>query len=221
MLNPLIMTAVYTVVFSHFFRLDIPKYPVFLFCALLPWNWFTESIGTGTNSIVDRSSFLRDSIFPAEVLPVTAIASTMMNYVFSLPVLVAILLLFQVSLGWNLIVLPLIMAVQFVFALGLVLFLGTFNVFFRDLRYIVGHILMAGFFLTPIMFDYSVVPAGFQWIFKLNPMAHVINDYRSIFLYSSWPDWRDLGLVFVLAVVLVTLGFMVFQGRKESFAEYL
>lgn len=221
LLNPLLMTMVYTLVFSFFLRFDIPKYPAFVLCALLPWNWFSEAITTGVNSIVDRPGFVRDAIFPSAVLPVTSIASTMMNYVFSVLVLLAVLLAFKVTLGLSLIALPVIMAVQFLFGLGIVFFLGTYNVFFRDLRYIVQYILLAVFFLTPVIYDYSVVPVRFQWIFKLNPMAHIINDYRSIFLYGNWPDWRDLGFVFVLGIVLVILGSWAFETQKENFAEYL
>jgi lipopolysaccharide transport system permease protein len=221
MLNPLLMTTVYTLVFSFFLRFNIPKYPVFLFCGLLPWLWFSEATVTGINSVVDSSGYLRDAIFPSEVLPVTSIASSMMNYVFSLPILLAVLLVFRVTLSWTLVALPIIMAVQFLFILGIVLFLGTYNVFFRDLRYIVQYVLLAAFFLTPVIYDYSVAPEGFQWIFKLNPMAHVINDYRSIFLYGAWPDWRDLGIVLGVGIALVILGSWVFESRKESFAEYL
>lgn len=221
LLNPLIMTAVYTLVFAFFLRFAIPKYPAFLFCGLLPWMWFSEAISTGTNCFVDRSAFLRDTIFPSAILPVTSIATSMMNFLFSLPVLLIILLAFHVTLGWNLMALPLIMAVQFLFTLGIVFFLGTYNVFFRDLRYIVQHVLLAGSFLTPVMYDYSVVPARYQWILKLNPMTHVINDYRSIFFHSMYPDWRDLGLVFALSIGLVVLGLWAYQTHKESFAEYL
>ena len=145
MLNPLIMTAIYTLVFSFFLRVDIPKYSAFLFCALLPWNWFNEAITSGTNCLVDRPGFVRDAIFPSEVLPITSVATAMMNYVFSLPVLLIILLAYKVTLGWSLLVLPVIMAVQFLFSLGLVFFLGTLNVFFRDLRYIVQLALLAVF----------------------------------------------------------------------------
>jgi len=221
MLNPLIMTAVYTLVFSFYFRLGIPNYPVFLLCGLLPWIWFSEAIISGTNCLVDRPGFLRDAIFPSEVLPITLIATAMMNYVFSLPVLLIILLVFKVTLGWSLLALPVIMAVQFSLTLGIVFFLGTYNVFFRDLRYIVQHILLAGFFLTPIMYDISIIPARFQLIYKLNPLMHIIEGYRQIFFRTDWPYWDNLGYVFVLGIVLVILGSRVFEAQKESFAEYL
>jgi lipopolysaccharide transport system permease protein len=221
LLNPLIMTAVYTLVFSYFMRFNIPNYPVFLLCGLLPWTWFNESIMIGINCLVERSGFVRDSIFPSRILPVTSIAASMMNYVFSLPILVIIILIFRVPLSWHLVFLPVVMVIQFLFCLGIVYILSTFNVFFRDLRYIIQHLLMALFFLTPVMYDYSIIPARFQFFFKLNPMAHLINDYRSILIYGTQPDWRDTGIVLAITLVLLILGTWAFESFRERFAEYL
>ena len=221
MLNPLIMMGVYTLVFSFYIRIDIPRYPAFIICALLPWIWFSEAVTTGTNCLVDRPGFVRDTIFPSEVLPITAVATGMMNYVFSLPVLLIILLIFRITLGWQLIALPVIMTVQFLFTLGVVFFLGTYHVFFRDLRYIVQLVLLAAFFLTPIIYDYSIVPERFILILKLNPMTHIINGYRQVFFYNEWPFWDNIGYVFILSIVLIFVGFWSFERQRESFAEDL
>jgi len=219
--NPLIMTIVYTVVFVFFLRVDIPNYSVFLFCALLPWSWFNEAVSSGTDCFVARAGFVRDAIFPTAILPFTSVASIMMNYVFSLPILLIAVLAFRVPFGWTLLMLPLIMAVQFLLTLGIVFILGTFNVFFRDLRYIVQNLLMALFFLTPIMYDIHTIPENFWVILKLNPMEHIINDYRCIFYYNTWPDWGDTGIVLGIGVVFLLLGMWAFETHKESFAEYL
>jgi ABC-type polysaccharide/polyol phosphate export permease len=221
LLNPLIMTVVYTIVFLYVFRSSIPNFSVYLFCALLPWNWFSESVSSGTECFVSRPGFVRDAIFPIAILPVTTIASSMMNYVFSLPILLIALLAFGVPFSWSLLTLPIIMAVQFLFTLGIIFILGTFNVFFRDLRYIVQNLVMALFFLTPIFYDISNIPASFQLFFKFNPMEHIINDYRSIFYYNTWPDWGDTGIVVAISLVLIVLGVWAFETHRESFAEYL
>ncbi len=221
LLNPLIMTIVYTVVFSYFLRINIPNYSVFLFCALLPWNWFSESINSGTECFVQRPAFIRDAIFPTGILPITTISVSMTNYIFALPILLIALFVFGVPLGWSLIALPVIMAVQFLFSLGIIFILGTFNVFFRDLRYIVQNLLMALFFLTPIMYDITTIPASVGFLFKLNPMEHIINDYRLIFYYNAWPDWGDTGIVVAISLVLIVLGVWAFETHREIFAEYL
>jgi ABC-type polysaccharide/polyol phosphate export permease len=175
----------------------------------------------GADCFVGRPGFVRDAIFPSGILPITTIGASMMNYVFSLPILLIALLAFRVPFGWSLLTLPLIMAVQFLFTLGIVFILGTFTVFFRDLRYIVQNLLMALFFLTPIMYAITSIPTRFWFFLKLNPMEHLINDYRNIFYYNTWLDWRATGIVFVISLVLIVLGVWAFETHRESFAEYL
>jgi len=222
MINPLVFTVVYTLVFTAFLGIGIPKFPAFLLSGLLPWMmWFTESVSSGTNCVVDHAGFLRNTVFPAEILPMVSAGTGMMNYVFSLPVLVLLLLVYGVPLGWSLVALPLIMAVQLLLVLGIVYFTATYNVYLRDLRYIVQHVLLVAFFLTPIMYDFSVVPARFHWLLKLNPMTIVIDSYRSVLFYGIWPHWRNLGFVLALSSAMVILGSMVFQANKETFVEYL
>jgi len=222
MLNPLVMMLIYTLVFSTIMRSGILKFPVFLMCGLLPWMmWFTESITSGTNCLVDSSGFLKNAVFPSEILPIVSVGVGMMNYVFSLPILFALLAVFRVEVGWPLLILPVIMAVQFLFTVGIVFLTATYNVFFRDLRYIVQHIIMALFFLTPIIYDFSIIPERLRWIFKLNPLSTIIDSYRNALFYNAWPNWRNLGIVLVLGVVLVLLGVWAFENNKETFAEYL
>lgn len=221
LLNPLVFMVVYTLVFSHFLRLGIPKFPAFLLTGLLPWTWFSESIMTGTSCLVDHATFLRNAVFPAQVLPVVSVGASMMNYVFSLPVLIALLAAYQAPLGWTVLALPLVMVVQFLLTLSIIYFTATFNVFLRDLRYIVQHGLLVAFFLTPITYDLSFVPAQFQWLLKINPMTIVIDSYRRLFLYETWPHWRNLAFVLALALVLLVLGTTVFERNRETFAEYL
>jgi ABC-type polysaccharide/polyol phosphate export permease len=222
LLNPLIMTLVYTLVFSYFLRIGIPKFPAFLLCGLLPWMmWFTEGVTMGTNCLVDHAAFLKNAIFPSQILPIVAVSTGMMNYVFSLPVLIVLLLAFGIPLGITMLALPVIMAVQFLFTLGIVYFTATYNVFFRDLRYIVQHILTALFFLAPIMYDFSIIPPKFHVFLKLNPLTHIIDAYRNVFFYKIWPAWDNLGYVLALSVLLVFLGAQAFERHREVFAEYL
>jgi lipopolysaccharide transport system permease protein len=221
MLNPLIMTGIYTLVFQFILKINIPNYAAFLLCALLPYNWFSESIMVGLSCIIERPGYVRDAIFPTAVLPVTSSAFGMMNYVFAIPILIIVLLVFKISLGWYLLALPIIMAVQFLFILGIVFFLATFHIFFRDLRFIVQNFLMALYFITPIMYDTKFVPDWLQFVFSYNPLTQILYCYRSIFLYSAWPSWDRLGWVLGLSLILVFLGAWVFENNRESFAEYL
>ncbi|MCS7240951.1 MAG: ABC transporter permease, partial [Candidatus Bipolaricaulota bacterium] len=206
LLNPFVFIVVYTRVFSRFLRLGIPKLPAFLLTRLFPWMWFSESVMAETSCLVDHAMFLRNAVFPAQVLPVVSVGVGMMNYMFSLPVLFILLAVYEVPLDWTVLALPLVMAVQFMLILSIVYFTSTLNVFLRDLRYIIQHGLLVGFFPTLIMYDLSFVPARFQWLLKINPMTIVIDSYRRLLFYGTWPHWRNLGFVLALALVLLVLG---------------
>lgn len=222
LLNPLVFMVVYTLVISYFLRVGIPRFPAFLLVGLLPWTmWFSEGILGGTTSIVDHAGFLRNAVFPAEVLPVVAVASGMINYLFSLPVLLVIFALYHVRLPVTAIALPLVMAAQFMLMLGIVYLTCTSEVFFRDTRFIVQHGVMVMFFLTPVMYDFTVVPPSLQWILKINPMTIVVDSYRQVLYYGAWPNWRNLGLTLALGLGLCAFGAWLFQGAKEAFSEYL
>jgi len=220
-LNPLMFMGIYTLVFSIFLRFGIANYPVFLLSGLIPWIWFTESIGMGINSVMGGGGFIKTGIFPSEILPAAATTSAMMNFVFALPLVLLFLVLFHVHLGWSLLALPIVMAVQFMLTLGIVLWLATYNVFFRDLQWIVNHALMALFFITPILYDSTVVPSRYQALLRLNPLSVLILSYRNIFFFGQFPHWENLGILAVIALIVFWIGSRAFYEHREVFAEYL
>ena len=220
--NPLVFMVVYTLVFSYFLKIGTANYPAFLVTGLLPWMmWFSDSVTAGTSCLVDHGAFLRSSVFPSDVLPIVAVCTGMMNYIFALPVMLLLLLFFQVDLGWSVLALPVVMATQFLLTLGIVFLTSTINVFVRDMRYLIGHFLMIAVFMTPVMYDFSSLPARFRGILALNPLAVIINSYRNIFFYNTWPSWKGLGCVVLLAVVLIAGATQIFDRNREVFPEYL
>lgn len=222
MINPLVFMVIYTLVVTYFFRVEIPKFPAFVLTGLLPWMmWFTEAMSSGTTCIVDHAPFVTNAVFPAEVLPIVAVGTGMMNFVFSFPVLFFLYLLFDVRLSVTAITLPLVMATQASLLLGLIYIAATLNVFFRDMQYIVRHLLTMTFYLTPILYDFARIPPQFHWILRVNPMTTVIDSYRRALFFGTWPNWRNLGLVMALGAVLMAVGMALFSARKESFAENL
>jgi ABC-type polysaccharide/polyol phosphate export permease len=220
-LNPLIFMGIYSLVFTTVFRYNIAKYPVFLLSGLLAWTWFSEAIATSTTSVISGGGFIKSSIFPSEILPAVTVATAMMNFVFALPLLFIFLAIFRVDMGWSLLALPVIMVVHFILALGIASIVATYNVFFRDLQYLVNHILLALFFLTPVLYDLGSIGGRYTAVLRLNPLATLISGYRSIFFYNQFPHWVNLGYLFLIALVLLSVGTWVFQNHKEVFAEYI
>lgn len=221
-ISPLLQLVVYTIVFSVILRSGIDKYYLFLFVALVPWLFFSTSISGGSGCIISQSSMVGKIYFPREILPISFVTSAFVNMLLSFIVVIAVLLLSEIKL--NLIAflyLPLIMLIEYVLAMGLTLIISATTVYFRDLEYIMGILIMAWQFMTPIMYSIDQVPQALQNIFMLNPMTPVIMAYRDILYYSKAPEMQTLLLSSCMAVLSLTLGFVIFGKLKKRFVEEL
>jgi ABC-type polysaccharide/polyol phosphate export permease len=222
-MNPLIFMAVYTLVFSVYFRVETPNvpYPAFLLSGLLPWLWFSSSIQQGTSAIVEGGSFIGRTLFPSEILPTIPILANMINFLFSLPLLLILLTIFHVDVGWSLFALPLIMIPQLLLSLGLAIVLTSYHVFFRDLQYLANHMLTLLFFMVPIMYPANNIPQNLRSMVELNPLTILSQSYQKIFIYNKSPDWFHLLLLTLFSLGLCWIGTHIFYRRKDAFAEYL
>src|SRR5262245_37137804 len=178
LLNPLLLMLVYTLVFAVYFRIDLPAYPAFLFSGLLPWLWFSSSLQQGATSILDGTSLVTRSQFPAEVLPVVCVIANAANFLLTLPMLFAFLLAFGVPLGPSLVVLPLLIVLEGMLALGVALIVAAVNVHFRDLQHIIVHLLTVLQFLTPVFYPATLIPEGLRPLALLNPLAVLMTAFH-------------------------------------------
>jgi len=236
LLNPLLLMGVFTVVFTLLApNAAIPKFPAFLLCALLPWNFFSSSMVGAVHSIVGNGHLIKKVYFPREILPISVVMSSFVNFLLALPVLFLFLALFRVPFTIWLVYLPVIMAVQVVFVIGVALLLATLNVYYRDTAVILEVLLQAWFFLTPIFSPAEIVP---EWrmilgielpvrrlTYILNPMASIVASYRSV-LYGftngsppAPPAWDFFSRTVVTAIVCLLVGYAVFVRHSRRFGE--
>ena len=221
LLNPLLFMAIYTLVFSVYLRIGIEHYAVFLLAGLIPWQWFASAVQAGTSSIVDGRLFIGKTVFTPVVLVLIPILSNFVNFLLSLPILLAIAALLHVQLGWAILILPLIVGIQFLFTLAVVLFLSTLNVFFRDLQQLIVVLLTAAFYLAPIIYPLTSVPEGFRPFVTANPVAPVMLAYQDIFFYNTLPSWTTLLYALSASAVLYFVGRGFFDRYKDAFADYV
>lgn len=229
-LNPLLMMAVYTVLFTVMLHNDsIHHYPVFLLCGLLPWQFFNDSVIQATSSIVDNAHLIKKVYFPAEVLLLSTILANLINFLIALPLFFGLALLLGARLTWYVLLLPLTLLIQLMFTTGLTLILATLNVFYRDTRIILGVVMLAWFFLTPVFYPINTVPQeavllgiSFDaqlWLRRLNPMASVIASYRDL-LYWGAPTGLDFLLrTAATALLFLVVGYLVFTRYRSRFGE--
>ncbi|MGD2078036.1 MAG: ABC transporter permease [Chloroflexota bacterium] len=238
LLNPLLMMLVFTFVFSRFMPNEgVRSYAIFVLVGLLPWQFFTGTMLSGTTSVTNGAPMIRKVYFPRELLPASAMLSSLVNFLLASVVLVAFLYVFRIGLTQYALWVPVLLFTQMLFMLGLILFLSTINVFYRDVMMILDVVLLAWFFLTPVVyplewlgnqqtifgitFDPAVV---MRW---LNPMASIIDGYRTVLwgnMASDGPATLDpsyLLRTMVTAGIIFVVGYFMFARFQHIFAEKL
>lgn len=218
-LNPLLLMLVYALVFSVYMRIEMENYSVFMFAGLLPWIWFSSSMMDGVNSITSAGNLITKSLFPAEILPMVKILSNLFNYIFSLPLLFIFMVWFNVAFSAAIVWLPFVMLAQLLFTTGLVYFLSSLNVRYRDIQHILGNLLTLWFFMCPILYPVSMIPQDLKFTYYLNPMAALIVGYQDIFIHSKTPDLAAVLIVILVGLFCMLAGFRQFERNKETFAE--
>ncbi len=221
LLNPLLFMAVYTLVFSVFLRVGMEHFAVYLIAGLMPFQWFSTAIVAGTSSITDGGMYVGKTVFAPAILIAVPVLSNLVNFLFSLPVMLAVALLNHVPLGWPLLSLPVLLVIQVILTLGILMSLATLNVFFRDLQQLIGVLIMLLMYLTPIVYPLTMVPSRYRLLILANPLTSLISGYQDIFFYNRFPDWRHLLYALAWATVAFFIGRAVFTYYKESIPEYI
>ncbi|MDD6481308.1 MAG: ABC transporter permease [Lachnospiraceae bacterium] len=221
-LNPLLQLAVYTMVFSVIMRAGIKDYYLFLFVALIPWIFFSSSLTGGASCIMAQQDMVKKIYFPREVLPIAHVTSQFINMLLSFIVVFAVLIFARYTMNpLALLCLPIIMLVEYILALGLTMIMSAVTVYLRDMEYILGIITMAWQFLTPVMYSIEQAPEEVQMIFKINPMTSVIVAYRDILYYGRVPELGTLLSAVVVGLVMLLVGWIVFDHLQKRFVEEL
>lgn len=221
LLNPLAQLLVLNFVFSYILPVRIQNFPSFLFTGLLVWNWFRSSVHGVTGAIVNNPSLIRLPGFPVAILPIVTATTHLVHFLLALPILLLFILLSGIHLTNTILFLPLIMALQFFFILSLSYFVATIHVTFRDTQYLLGIFLMLGFYLSPVFYDVSNIPARYQTLYRLNPMVDLIDAYRAILMRGEIPHFIPLLGLGACSAVLLWLGYRMFTRASYHFVEEL
>lgn len=220
--NPLLQLLVYSLMFPFILKISEKNYAMFLFVALIPWGYFTNSVQGACGLILGNSSLVTKVYFPREILPITHTLSGLFNTIFSYMIVFPMLLIFNIPLTINLVWLPLILFGQTILNLGFSLIVSSINVFFRDLEYLISVGLMALYFMTPIMYNINILPLKYQRLLLLiNPMAGYSVLYRDIMYYGTVPRLRLLLYLFFMSICIFAIGCFIFQKLQRKFAEIL
>jgi len=222
-LQPLALMIVFTIVFSRFARIstgDIP-YPIFSYCALLPWTFFTNSLTFAIPSLVNNINLVTKIYFPREIFPIAAVAACFLDFIVASVIFVGLMIYYKVTISTYLLLLPLIVIIQIFLTLGVAFFLSAINVFFRDVRYIIPLGLQIWMFISPVIYPLSSVPERFQKFYILNPMAGIIDAYRSIILTQEIPPLGPIGIASIFSLGLFLFSYRFFKKLEMRFADVI
>ena len=220
-LNPLLQLLVYSVIFGALLAGGDETYPIYICIALIPWTYFTTAITQAAFTVIGNADIIKKVYFPREILPISVVTSGAVNFVISTIIILAFVIFSGVGLSWYILLYPFILLIQYVLLLGIGFIVSSVTVYFRDLEHIIGVILMAAFYGTPIVYKLEQLPHTLQIIVQLNPMTHLINAYRDIFYYHQMPNMQILFILLGASVVLTVIGYFIFKKLQKGFAEEL
>lgn len=220
-LAPLLMIMVYAIIFPIILKSPEKNYTVFLMTAMIPWNYFTTTVTQGSFVMIANGNILKKVYFPREILPISIVTSGLVNFLISC--IIIFLFLFFTGIGFSiyLVLFPLYAIIEYFFILGVVLILSAVTVYLRDIEHIIGVIIQALFYGTPIVYSMNSIPANFAWIFKLNPMSYIVQGFRDILYYQQMPDLIGLLTIILITIAIMIIGLRVFDKLQRNFAEEL
>ena len=220
-IQPVFMMIVFSLFFGKLAKVpsDGIPYPVFAFCALLPWQLFAHAVSESSNSVVGNQHLITKVYFPRLVIPIASVLTGFIDFLVSLVVLIGLILWFGLVPGWRIIALPGFILLAICTALAVGLWLSALSVQYRDVRYLIGFLVQFWLFATPVAYPSSIIPQQWRAVYALNPMAGDVEGFRWALLGRS----SALGsMLWVSAsVVLVTLlgGFYYFRRMEQEFAD--
>lgn len=227
LLTPVVMIVIFTIIFSGIFKAKFGvsssqwDYALYLFCGLLPWNAFQESVQLSAGKIVAHSNLVKRVVFPLETLPVSLTFAAVANQLVGTAVLLIAVGILRRQFHATVSLLPLVLVPQIIATLGLSWFVASVGVFIRDIVQGLALLLMAWMYLTPIIYPESLVPAAYRQAINLNPFTPLVRNYRRIVLEGSGLDWPGLAYFSVFAVVVFFIGYWWFARTRKNFADVI
>ena len=227
LLTPLVMIAIFTIIFAGIFKAKFGAsssqwdYALYLFCGLLPWTAFQESLQLSSNTIVAHANLVKRVVFPLETLPVSLSLATMVNQLLGTLVLVVAALVLRGEVHATIIYLPLLLVPQILATVGGAWLVASIGVFVRDIVQGIGLALMAWMYLTPIIYPESIVPESYRRLINLNPFTPLVRNYRRVILDGLAPDWLGLAYFLCFAVLTFVVGYWWFARTRKNFADVI
>ena len=220
-LQPLSFALVYFIAFKIVMRFKMENYTLFLITGMFPWQWFANSINQASNTFLGNASIIKKINFPRNVLVVANILNDALHFILSIPVIILFFFIYDtpISISW-LYGIPILLILQTTITYGLSLLIASINLFFRDLKRLVSILISFLFFLTPIIYNYEMVPENYRYLLAFNPVAPLMISWRNLFLTGQL-ETQALFLTLIYGIIAFGLGTFIYGRLVRRFAEVI
>lgn len=221
LLQPLFKMLVFTVVFGGFAKIStdgVPSYAVFAFCGLLPWQLFLHALTHSSNSIIENERLVTKVYFPRLIIPFASVLAGLLDFAISFLILLVLMAWYGIKPTPAVALMPVLVLIALVSAMGVGLWLAALNTMYRDFRYTLSFVAEAWFFLTPVVYPSSMFPEKWRWVLGLNPMAGVVEGFRWAMLGTE-PPTKLMAVSAITVVILLCGGVAYFRKMESTFAD--
>ena len=222
-LQPLIPAVIFSILFGNFAKLPSNGQPYLLlvFCALIPWNIFSNSLQRAGGSLVANSNLLSKVYFPRILVPVASLGSVLIDALVSIVVLIPLLIYFQIPITWHLMAAPIFLFMGFLISLGVSLTVASVSVYYRDFSFIVPFVIQIWNYVSPVAYSSDLIPEKWRWLYGLNPLAGIIEGFRWSILGSSAITIEMIVSTSVTTILMLILGALIFRKIERGFADII
>lgn len=223
-LRPLLTMIVLTIVFGKVAKLPsggVP-YPILVFAAMLPWQFFSNTLSESANSLISNAQMVSKVYFPRLIIPTTSMVVSLVDFVISFVILMALMLWYGFYPDWRMLVLPALLLIAVITSLGIGYLVSALNVKYRDFRYIIPFVVQFGLYISPVGFSSDVIPEKWRLLYSINPMVGVIDGFRWAILGGDVHIYLPGFLLSVgLGLLLFIVGIRFFLRSERSFADLI
>jgi lipopolysaccharide transport system permease protein len=224
LIRPLLTMVVFTIIFGKLAKLPsggVP-YPILVFAAMLPWQFFSNSLSESSNSLIANSNLLSKIYFPRIIMPTSSVIVSLVDFLISSVILALLMIWYKFIPDWRIVTLPFFLMLALFASLGFGLWIAALNVKYRDFRYIIPFIVQFGLYISPVGFSSSIVPGNWRLLYSINPMVGVIDGFRWALLGQNvqiyWPGFLlSIGLTFIVFLY----GLRYFRMTERTFADVI
>ncbi len=222
-IRPLFLMIIFTIIFSKVIKVpsDGIPYPLFSYCALLPWMFFSTSLAAGISSMTGSVNLIQQIYFPREIFPISAVMASFVDFGIASVIFVGLMIFYKIQITLFVLWLIPIILLQIVFTIAVSMLGSALNVFYRDIGQALVFITQLWMYACPIIYPVSIVPEKYRMLYTLNPMVGIIDGYRKVIIQGVPPNWEYLLISFIITILTFFFSYKIFKRLEMKFADVI